>query len=272
MILQKIFEYKQEELSHYRRRLSLLDLKERVRDCPPTFDFAKALLESPQTFSIIAEVKHRSPSKGVIRADFHPVSHARDYAEHGAAALSILTDEHFFGGSLEYLREIRPQVALPLLRKDFLWDPYQIYAARDAGADAILLIAAMLEDSQMEDLQGLSRDLGMAALIEVHDRQECDRVLPLAPTLVGINNRNLQTFEVDLKISERLLPMLSHVPVRVAESGLESSKELENLRQMGAHAFLIGESFMRAAQPGKALAGMLSISEERNNILKKGIH
>ncbi len=270
MILQKIFEYKQEELSHYRRCLSFLDLKNRVRDCQPTLDFPRALLESQQIFSIIAEVKHRSPSKGVIREDFHPVSHARDYAEHGAAALSILTDEHFFGGSLDYLRDIRAQVTLPLLRKDFLWDPYQIYAARDAGADAILLIAAMLEDSQMEDLQGLSRELGMAALIEVHDLHECERVLPLAPSLVGINNRNLQTFEVDLKISEFLLPALANVPVRIAESGLEHPKDLRRLRQAGAQAFLIGESFMRAPHPGKALAAMLSAQEEHHESFKGG--
>lgn len=258
MILQKIFEYKKEELEHYKRQERPEDVKLRAKDAVyRPLSLARALRESSAPFAVIAEVKHRSPSKGVLRAEFDPVSIAQGYEEAGAAALSVLTDEHFFGGHLDHLRAVRGAVQLPLLRKDFVWDPYQIYVAREAGADAILLIAAMLGRWQMEDLQGLAEELGLSVLVEVHDEAETGRATAIGAKVIGINNRDLKTFKVNVGLSEELLPKIPATAVKVSESGLDSSQVLQRLKQSGADAFLIGEAFMKAPKPGEALKGFL---------------
>ncbi len=257
MILDDIYNYKKEELIHFKRQVRLEELKARIHDLPPTVSFLKALKNSPQPFAIIAEIKQKSPSKGVLREAFDPVVLARDYEEHGAAALSVLTDENFFGGHLDHLRQVRRMVKLPLLRKDFIWDPYQVYAAREAGADAVLLITAMLHKSQMEDLKGLAEELGLDALIEVHDADECTVASAVNAHVVGINNRDLKTFKVDVGVTEKLLNLLPPNALKVSESGLDSRKTLERLKKKGAGAFLIGEAFMTAKSPGKALEELL---------------
>jgi len=263
MILDKIFAYKKEEIEHFKRQHRLEDLKEKVRDLPPTRAFLGNLRKPPAEFAIISEVKRKSPSKGVLRENFKPVEIAQDYASHGAAAISVLTDEHFFGGHLDHLRDIRGQVSIPLLRKDFLWESYQVYAAREAGADAILLIAAMLEKSQIVDLQGLAGDLGMDILLEVHDDREADLATSLNARLVGVNNRDLQSFKVDVKTTERLLPRLPKQALVVSESGLDSRKVLQELRSKGVGAFLIGEAFVKAPSPGRALQQLLTAPPQK---------
>lgn len=256
-ILQKIMAHKFEELEHYKRQEPFEELKAKIQDRPDTQDFVAALRMPPAPFAIIAEIKRRSPSKGLLREDFDPVRHATNYAAAGASALSVLTDEHFFGGHLDHLRSVRSEVKLPLLRKDFIWDPYQVYAAREAGADAILLIASVLEQNQMEDLSGLARDLGLATLPEVYALEEVAKCLPWSPELLGVNNRNLKTFDVDLSTSERVFAIIPDGILKVSESGIGSRADLERLSQKGAQAFLIGERFMKAEEPGRALAQMM---------------
>ncbi len=257
MILQKIFEYKSEELEHYKRRVRLEDLKGQCRDLPAPKSFSKSLLESSQRFAIIAEIKRKSPSRGVIREDFDPEKIAEQYAQSGAAAISVLTDEHFFGGDLEHLRQVRQKVSIPLLRKDFIWDFYQIYAAREAGGDAILLIVAMLEKNQLEDLHGVAEGLGLSILVEVHDAEEVAMANSIGAKIIGINNRDLKSFKVDVQTTERLLPILSPNAIKVSESGLDSPEMMEKLKKLGADAFLIGETLMKAKDPGKALQMLL---------------
>jgi len=258
MILQQIFEYKKEELEHYKRQVRPEDLREKIRDVAyRPLSLAAALRESSRPYAVIAEIKRKSPSKGLIRKEFDPISIARDYQDAGAAAISVLTDENFFGGHLDHLRQVRPAVALPLLRKDFVWDPYQVYAAREAGADAILLIAAMLGRWQMEDLQGLAEEQGLSVLVEVHDEPEAWRSGEIGAKIVGINNRDLKTFKVDVGLTERILPKLPDSAVKVSESGLDSADTLKRLKVAGVQAFLIGEAFMKAAKPGAALKELL---------------
>ncbi len=258
MILEKIVQYKKEELEHFKRQHRLEELKASVRDAVPPLAFRKALVESRQRFSIIAEIKKKSPSKGVLRESFDPVSIARDYAENGAAALSVLTDENFFGGHLDHLRQVRQAVAIPLLRKDFIWDPYQVYAARDAGADAILLIAAMLEKTRADDLMGLGGELGLTVLFEIHEVAEAKLAGELKADLVGINNRDLKTFRVDIQTTENCLPLLPKDSLKVSESGIDGPKLMERLKGQGVGAFLIGEAFMTAPHPGRALKEFLN--------------
>jgi indole-3-glycerol phosphate synthase len=253
MILDKIFEFKKEELEHFKRKVCLEDLKGRCRDLSAPHSFLESLRNCPERFAIIAEIKRMSPSKGVIREDFDPEKIAQSYAENGAAAISVLTDEHFFGGHLDHLRKVREKVSLPLLRKDFIWDPYQIFAAREAGADAILLIVAMLEKNQIQDLQGLGEELGLSVLVEVHHSDEVTTANSIGAKLVGINNRDLKTFKVDVQISQKLIPLIAPQAIKVSESGLDSTMILEKLKNTGAHAFLIGETLMKAKEPGKAL-------------------
>lgn len=257
-ILEKIFEFKKGELEHYKRQARLEDLRAKVRDLAyRPLPLRQRLLDSAAPFAVIAEIKQRSPSKGLLRENFDPPAIARDYEKHGAAALSVLTDEHFFGGHLDHLRKVRAEVGLPLLRKDFFWDPYQIYAAREAGADAILLIAAMLGKSQIEDLQGLAGELQLSVLLEVHDAAEADLANAVGAGLVGVNHRDLKTFKVDVGLSEKLLPRLPAAALKVAESGLDKRETLQRLKDSGIGAFLIGEAFMKAASPGAALKELL---------------
>lgn len=217
--------------------------------------FAAAL--QGDAINIIAEIKRRSPSKGVIRTDFDPVSIARNYAANGAAALSVLTEEEYFDGSLDYLRAVRQITALPLLRKDFIFDEYQIYEALLAGADCILLIAAMLESEQLNDLLQTAHELGLDVLVEVHDREEAEKVLHYDVRLLGVNNRNLRTFATTLETSLQLAAELPAGLTLVSESGLRTRADLERLRAAGFQAFLIGEEFMRATDEGMALRTIL---------------
>ena len=209
--------------------------------------------------AVIAEVKKASPSKGVIRDDFIPADIAQSYAEYGAACLSVLTDRQYFQGSSDYLKQARASCDLPVLRKDFMVDPYQVYEARAMGADCILLIAACLEDAQMAELEAIAQGLNMAVLVEVHDRAELERALKLKTPLVGINNRNLRTFEVSL---DTTLGMLADVPadrLLVTESGILNGDDVRKMRDHGVNAFLVGEAFMRAREPGVALAELFGL-------------
>jgi indole-3-glycerol phosphate synthase len=204
--------------------------------------------------AVIAEIKKASPSKGVLRADFQPAEIAASYAKHGAACLSVLTDEQFFQGSVAYLQQARAACAIPVLRKDFMVDSYQIYQARAMGADAILLIAAALSLSQMREFEALAHSLKMAVLVEVHDAAELDLALQLATPLIGINNRNLRTFEVSLQNTLDLLPRIPQDRIVVTESGIFTQQDVALMRGHDVHAFLVGEAFMRAAEPGVELA------------------
>ncbi len=256
-ILQDIYKYKQEELEHFKRQVRLEELKARARDARKPASLISAITDTQQPHAIIAEIKRRSPSKGLLREDFDPVAIARDYEENGAVALSILTDEHFFGGHLDHLREVRRAVALPLLRKDFVWDPYQIYAALDGGADAVLLIVAMLQKNQLADLKGLAEELGLSVLVEVHNAGEAAAALEARSELVGINNRDLKTFKVEIETTEKLIPLFPSKVVKVSESGIDSLQTLRRLKDKGVQAFLIGETFMKAEQPGEALRELI---------------
>ena len=259
-ILNQIVAVKREEVAAAQKRVSLAALRADAESRVLTRDFEGALrakIAAGQA-AVIAEVKKASPSKGVLRADFIPADIAQSYAEGdgkvSAACLSVLTDRQFFQGSVDYLKQARASCGLPVLRKDFLIDPYQVYEARAMGADAILLIAACLDDAQMRDLEAIARGLDMAVLVEVHDGAELERALALKTPLVGINNRNLRTFEVTLQTT---LDLQKHVPadrLLVTESGILAPADVKTLRDAGIHAFLVGEAFMRADDPGLALA------------------
>ncbi|HEY7745406.1 MAG TPA: indole-3-glycerol phosphate synthase TrpC [Desulfuromonadales bacterium] len=250
MILDEIVAHKRHEVAAAKSRISETGLRAHISGMEEsTRGFARALKDSRESgwTTIIAEVKKGSPSKGVIRPDFDPLAIAETYAAGGAACLSVLTDERFFLGHLRYLGLIRELVRLPLLRKDFVCDPYQIVEARSAGADAILLIAAMLELSQLRDFAACARELGLDVLLEVHDEAELEMALETDCELIGINNRDLRTFVTDLATTERLLPLIPPGRFVVAESGIHNRADIERLLAAGAGAFLIGESLMREA-------------------------
>ena len=254
-VLKKIIDYKQGELAAAKSRVGLAELRARIADCPPVRGFLRTLRstdEAGQT-AVIAEVKKGSPSKGLIRADFDPLDIARTYQENGASCLSVLTDEHFFLGHLDYLAGIRNEVDIPLLRKDFIVDSYQIYEASVAGADAILLIAAMLDLGRLRDFLGLAAELSLDVLLEVHDERELQMALATDCPLVGINNRNLHTFVTDLGTTERLCALMPPDRFAVAESGINSRDDVVRLRNAGARAFLVGESLMRELDFGRKL-------------------
>ena len=256
MILDKIAEHKRREVALAKRRRSLTSLQRGVDDLedqPRGFLRAlRATADSGWT-AVIAEVKKGSPSKGVIRADFDPLAIAGIYQDNGATCLSVLTDEHFFMGHLLYLGKIREVVNLPLLRKDFICDPYQIYETRVAGADAMLLIAAMLDAVQLAEYNALATELHLDVLLEVHDESELETALTTGCELIGINNRNLQTFETDLATTERLLPMIPAGHFVVAESGIVCRADILRLQHAGAQGFLVGESLMREDDIGAKL-------------------
>ncbi|MEM9175363.1 MAG: indole-3-glycerol phosphate synthase TrpC [Myxococcota bacterium] len=226
--------------------------------CPRAPLGFRAALRATPGASVIAEVKRRSPSKGLIRADFDPAWIAQCYAEAGAACISVLTDEKFFGGSLAFLEAVRAAVDRPLLRKDFMIDPYQVDEARIRGADAILLIVSALDDETLARLDARARSLGLDVLVEVHDEAELDRARALGADLIGVNNRNLKTFETDLATTERLATKLDDPDiVLVAESGIGSGEDIARLERAGAAGFLVGESLMRQPHPGQALEALL---------------
>ncbi|HEY6007932.1 MAG TPA: indole-3-glycerol phosphate synthase TrpC [Geobacteraceae bacterium] len=263
-ILKQILYHKHEEVAAARAVQPLAELRARIADQeeqPRGFVRALRAAEESGWTPVIAEVKKGSPSKGVIRADFDPVAIAEIYEQNGAACLSVLTDERFFLGHLSFLPLLRETVRLPLLRKDFLYDPYQLYEARVAGADAVLLIAAMLDLPQLRDLAALARELGLDVLLEVHDEQELEMALRVNVELIGINNRNLRTFVTDLGTTERLARLVPGDRLVVAESGINSRADVVRLQQSGARAFLVGESLMREADIGAKLRDLLT--EER---------
>ncbi|MEK6667576.1 MAG: indole-3-glycerol phosphate synthase TrpC [Aquabacterium commune] len=263
-ILQKIVAVKHEEIALALKTRSLADVRaqaeQRNRDLNDVRDFTGALRAKVVAgqAAVIAEVKKASPSKGVLREHFVPANIAASYAQHGAACLSVLTDERFFQGCEAYLQQAREACSLPVLRKDFMVDAFQVYDARAMGADCILLIAACLDDAQMRDLEALAHELGMAVLVEVHDGEELDRALKLKTPLVGINNRNLRTFEVTLDTTLGLLPRVPPDRLLVTESGILGRADVQRMRDADVHAFLVGEAFMRQTDPGVALAELFA--------------
>ena len=259
-ILKKIVDVKRQEVAAALKRKSLEAMRADAESRVLTRDFVGALRHkiAAGQAAVIAEVKKASPSKGVLREDFIPADIAQSYAEHGAACLSVLTDKDFFQGSVDYLKQARASCDLPVLRKDFMVDAYQVFEARAMGADCILLIAACLDDAQMAELEAIARSLDMAVLVEVHDAEELQRALKLKTPLVGINNRNLRTFEVSL---DTTLGMLKDVPadrLLITESGILNRADVQKMRDANVHAFLVGEAFMRAPDPGAALAELFA--------------
>ncbi len=255
-ILEQIVAVKREEIAAAKKKKSLEAMREDALGRVLTRDFEGALrarIAAGQA-AVIAEIKKASPSKGVIRADFVPADIAQSYAENGAACLSVLTDRQFFQGQPDYLKQARASCDLPVLRKDFLVDPYQVYEARAMGADCILLIVACLADAQMAELEAIARSLDMAVLVEVHDAAELQRALKLKTPLLGINNRNLRNFEVSLETTLGMLADLPADKLVVTESGIATRADVQKMRAAGVHAFLVGEAFMRAEDPGAALA------------------
>ena len=260
-ILKKILAVKAREVAAAKLLLPLPSLRAEAEQALPVRDFTGAIRGRIAAGSpaVIAEIKKASPSKGVLRADFHPADIAASYAKHGAACLSVLTDEQFFQGSVAYLQQARAACALPVLRKDFMIDGYQIYQARAMGADAILLIASALSLSEMREFEALAHSLKMAVLVEVHDGAELDLALQLTTPLLGINNRNLRTFEVSLQNTLDLLPRIPQGRIVVTESGIFTQEDVLLMRSHDVHAFLVGEAFMRAADCGAELARVFAM-------------
>jgi indole-3-glycerol phosphate synthase len=255
-ILRKIIARKHEEIAARKRSVSLTQLLAQAKEQDAVRGFARALQSrmEQERVAVIAEIKKASPSKGVIRADFDPVAIARSYEAAGATCLSVLTDVDFFQGADEYLQQARAATNLPVIRKDFLVDEYQVVEARAIGADCILLIVAALDPTQLRDLNQQALELGLDVLVEVHDRNELELALQLPNRLIGINNRNLHTFEVSLQTTFDLLPLIPRDRLVVTESGILSRGDVAVMQQHGVYGYLVGESFMRAADPGKKLA------------------
>lgn len=258
-ILDEIVAYKKEFVRRAKRGRPPEALRAKAKELPQTRDFARALVQ-PGTVAIIAEVKHASPSKGVIREDFDPARIARTYQEHGAAAISALTDEHYFQGSAAHLTQVRQAVDLPLLRKDFVVDAYQIYEARALGADAVLLIAAILGRDQINVYLEVAHQLGLAALVEVHTHEELATVLGTDAPIIGINNRDLATFTTDLATTYRLAPLIPKDRIVVSESGIHHRGDLEQLCKIGVNAVLIGEALLRKEDIGGALSALRGLT------------
>jgi indole-3-glycerol phosphate synthase len=253
--LRRILARKREEVAARKAVMSLASLEQRRAEQTPSRGFAAALVRRVAAGepAVIAEVKKASPSKGVIRADFRPGEIAASYGRGGATCLSVLTDVDFFQGSDLYLEEARAACELPVLRKDFIIDPYQVVEARAVGADAILLIVAALDDQRLRELEHCARDFGLDVLVEVHDRAELERALALDTPLVGINNRDLHSFETRLEATLELLPLIPSDRLAITESGIHTREDIALMRERGVHAFLVGEAFMRAEEPGDKL-------------------
>jgi len=259
-ILKTIIERKWQEIAERKLQCSQEEMRLRAQDQQPPRRFVAALERkiAEGEAAVIAEIKKASPSKGVIREDFLPAEIATSYEKGGAACLSVLTDVDFFQGADSYLQQARNAVRLPVLRKDFTVDPYQVYEARAIGADCILLIAACLDDQQMQDLNSLALDLGLDVLVEVHNREELDRALVLPNRLIGINNRNLHTFEVQLENTFKLLDLIPQDRIVVTESGIHTTDDVAAMRGHNVNTFLVGEAFMREQEPGRKLMEMFN--------------
>ncbi|MBI3584847.1 MAG: indole-3-glycerol phosphate synthase TrpC [Nitrospinae bacterium] len=276
-MLSKIIKSKKEEVEYLRRKTPVSDLKYRIRDMEETRGFLKAISPSPHPSPtrgegekvarqletrIIAEVKKASPSKGIIREDFNPLKIAEIYQENGASAISVLTDKEFFQGDINYLSDIKKIVTLPLLRKDFIISEYQVFESRVYGADAFLLIAAILGKNQLEDYMHLGVELGMTPLIEVHTKRELNDVLSIKADLIGINNRDLDTFKVDIRTTEKLIEYIPEDITVVSESGIEKRDDILHLKEIGVDVFLIGEFLMKEKDIGKKLKELIGISSK----------
>jgi indole-3-glycerol phosphate synthase len=259
--LARILAHKREQLHAAYTKLALAQLEQAVRELPPPCDFSSAL-RAGEEIAIIAEMKKASPSAGVLREDFSPAAIAASYARHGAAALSVLTDEEFFQGSFDHLRLAQQACTLPILCKDFIVDAHQILSARVAGADAVLLIVAALQRQELASLLRQAEALGMGALVEVHDEAEVEIALALGARNLGVNHRDLRTFEISLQLSARLMPLIPSACTRVAESGIRSRSEVEYLRDLGVDAILVGTHFMRQPEPGRALQQLKGVARK----------
>ncbi len=260
-ILKKILQRKVEEIRFRSAKENIQALGQRAESASEPRGFISAIENKivQGNAAVIAEIKKASPSKGILRKNFVPADIARSYAQHGAACLSVLTDEDFFQGCTDYLIEARAACELPVIRKDFIIDPYQVYEARAMGADCILLIVAALGDAMMNELLALAHHLDMDVLMEVHDREEMDRALMSGARLIGVNNRNLRTFDVSLDVT---LDMVERIPadrILVTESGIHTLADVKRMRDHDVHAFLVGEAFMRADQPGEKLAELFAV-------------
>ncbi len=254
-ILTKILAHKQTEVAEKQQRITLEQMQEWAKEADAKRPF-EAMLRAAKSASkpgVIAEIKRASPSKGILREDFDPMAIARSYQMGGATCLSVLTDNEFFKGGGPVLELARKACSLPALRKDFIIDPYQIYESRVLGADCLLLIVAALDDAQLNDLYALARQQNLDVLIEVHDEHEMDRALALKPTMIGVNNRNLHTFEVDLEVSLRLHARVPAECLLVTESGIHTAQDIETMQAQNINTFLVGEAFMRAQDPGQKL-------------------
>jgi indole-3-glycerol phosphate synthase len=261
-VLDRIVAHKREELAGRARQTPLAEMRRRAADAPPARPFHQAI-RGPHGGTagvrLIAEVKGSSPSAGTIRAEFDPVAIARTYAAAGAAAVSVLTDARFFAGADDHLTRVRAAVDVPVLRKDFTVDPYQVYEARAIGADAVLLIVAVLDRGVLADLASLAADLGMAALIEAHTEAEVAAALAVRAALLGLNNRNLDTLETSLEVTRRLRPLVPAGVTVVAESGIEERRDVEEMDRLGVHAVLVGTALMRSPDPGARVRELLGV-------------
>jgi len=263
-VLDKIFAHKKEELDSTRRKAPLSEIKGRVGRQQVLKDVGQALRAGSST-RIIAEIKKKTPFKGELRPNCDGLEIARTYAENGAAAISVLTESNYFGGSVEFLSKVRAEVDIPLLRKDFIFDDYQVYEARAFGADFFLLIATWLDKNHLQDLLELGKELGMPALVETHCERDMEKAFTAGSHLLGINNRDLKTGKTDLGISRRLLKMATAVPetLLVCESGIHTFQEIRELQKLGAHSFLIGESLMKADNIADKLSELVGVEESR---------
>ena len=255
MFLEKLLENKKRQLNHKKKTVSLRDLQSEVSNLSPTRDF-KAALAKPD-LSLIAEVKKASPSKGIIREDFNPVEIARIYETSGASAVSVLTEEKYFLGGFDHLEAVKQAISLPVLCKDFIFDPYQVYEARVRGADAILLIKAIMDKKDLVDLYDLAQDLSLDCLAEVHAEDELDQVLAAEAEIIGINNRDLNTFEVDISTTPKLAKKIPEDKIIVSESGIHTHQDVEALKKTGVDAILVGESLLRAPDIGTKIRELL---------------
>ncbi len=253
-VLQRILEVKRGEIAAAKQHSPLSSIENRAHAAPPVRDFVAALRARKP--AVIAEIKKASPSRGVLRADFDPAAIAQSYEKAGAACISVLTDRQFFQGDAAHLAAARAACALPILRKDFVIEPYQVLESRAFGADCILLIAACLTKDQMIELERLAASLAMAVLVEVHDATELEAALALRTPLIGVNNRNLKTFETRLETTLELLPRIPPSRLVVTESGILAAADVSRMRSAGVNTFLVGEAFMRSPDPGAALAGL----------------